>query len=707
MKGHRRIPSSDVGAHHAGRGPQVRGFVELFALCGFAIAQPLLDIFGRSSEQFIFRNAASVDIWCFALVVVVAPPTALWLLESAIGFVAPRARALTHLALVAILVWAFTVQATRNLVSGVVLMLVAGAAGVGAAVLRDRVPAVRLWLSYAALAPLVFLGLFLFSSETSRLVFADEPRAAEAGIGDPAPVVMVVLDELPLTAVMTSDGEIDAELLPNLAEFANGATWFRNTTAVSSSTWYAVPSIVTGRYPESGTAPVAADHPESLFTLLGDAYELNVTESVTRLCPTTLCTRRFDDEVQRSELYGDALAVMAARLSWSGASGDPVAGLVESPEEVEEAGEQVSGADAGTDEEPFDDFELDQPERFRPLLETSGDGPTLDYLHILLPHVPYRYVPSGVRYPGPDPDIGRIGDDWDDQSRPTTLGRQRLQLQLGYVDALLGELFESLRDQSRYDESLIVITADHGIGFRPGGPIRGIEGQELTDEDLAGLAWVPLLVKTPGQSGGEVSDANVETVDILPTIADELDVELPWPVDGRSAFGPVRGRGTTKTYAPSNVTPFGVEALTPIEFDGSQLWPLVLAAGTDTVLPELGSPQRYWQAGPRPDLVGTTAGALAGVAVPASDVGFDGAEPMPGGSAALRVDRDARVAPALVQATLRDDEPGGEFALVLDGEVAATARSYRADGATRVAAMVDPARFEVGANPVALYRITG
>jgi hypothetical protein len=80
---------------------------------------------------------------------------------------------------------------------------------------------------------------------------------------------------------------------------------------------------------------------------------------------------------------------------------------------------------------------------------------------------------------------------------------------------------------------------------------------------------------------------------------------------------------------------------------------------------------------------------------------------MPGGLAELRVDRDALLAPALVRATLPDDTSGGEFAVALRGEVAATALSYEIDGTTRVAAMVDPARFEVGANPVALYRISG
>ncbi len=116
---------------------------------------------------------------------VFVPPVVLWLLESIVGLVAPRARTWVHLGLVALLVWAFTVQVARSLLGGVVLMLVAAAVGVGAAVLRHRAPAMRLWLSYAAIAPLVFLGLFLFSSGTSRLVFADEPAPPRPGSMSP------------------------------------------------------------------------------------------------------------------------------------------------------------------------------------------------------------------------------------------------------------------------------------------------------------------------------------------------------------------------------------------------------------------------------------------------------------------------------------------------------------------------------------------
>ena len=359
---------------------------------------------------------------------------------------------------------------------------------------------------------------------------------------------------------------------------------------------------------------------------------------------------------------------------------------------------------SGDDEDTWGDFELDQPDRFRALLGGIGTGATLDYLHILLPHVPYRYVPTGVQYPAPDPDIGRIDDDWTDQAWPPALGRQRLQLQVGYVDALVGELIDSLRELDRYDQSMIILTSDHGIAFRPGGPIRGIEGQDLLDEDLAELAWVPLFVKAPGQGEGVVSDANAQTIDILPTIADVLEVELPWEVDGRSLLRPEDDDGLKQFY-PSEVNAFGVEALDPIGLDGPALWPVVLATGTDSVLPQVGSPQRYWQAGPMPELVGRQVDEVGAVATPIAGALFDGATAGEGNTAVLEIEPDPTNVPALVQASIPAGGQPGVFAVALNGEIAATAPSYEEDGTTRVAAMVDPDRLRPGSNELALFRI--
>jgi hypothetical protein len=292
-----------------------RAFVELLALWGFAVAQPLLDIFGRAPQQFAFRGAEPVDIVLFALVVALAGPAVLWLVEVVAGAIDRRAADALHLLFLAGLVAAFVVQAARPLADGLVLYAIGAAAGIGAAVAYRRFEAVRTWLAFAALAPVVFVVLFLVSSPTSHLL-DDVESAGPGDVGNPVPVVMMVFDELPLESVVDRDGTIDAELYPNLAELAGTSTWFRNDTSVSSSTWHAVPTLVTGQMPDPEAAPVAADHPDSLFTLVGDDYEMNVVESVTRLCPGDVCDGSTTTVAAGGldELLRDASRVLRTRL---------------------------------------------------------------------------------------------------------------------------------------------------------------------------------------------------------------------------------------------------------------------------------------------------------------------------------------------------------------------------------------------------------
>ena len=50
-----------------------RAFVELLAMTGLAVAQPLLDVFGRAPEAFTTRDADRGDLVAFALLVTLVP----------------------------------------------------------------------------------------------------------------------------------------------------------------------------------------------------------------------------------------------------------------------------------------------------------------------------------------------------------------------------------------------------------------------------------------------------------------------------------------------------------------------------------------------------------------------------------------------------------------------------------------------------------
>jgi hypothetical protein len=662
-----------------------RALVELFALCGFAITQPLLDLFGRAVEQFALRQASAGQIVGFAVAVTVLPALGLWLVELLVGLVNRRARRVLHLGLVAVLVGAVVVQAARPLVTGPGLAAIALLAGVAAVALLVRVRAAKIWLSFAAVAPLGFLGLFVVASPTSDLI-SDGGSGESMAVGNPAPVVVLVLDELPLGSLLTREGEIDAAQYPGFARLAAGSHWFPRTTSVTTTTWHAVPSIVSGKLPEDHGGPIAATHPDTLFTLLAGSHQLEVTETISRLCPASLCASTVASPDVWRGLAGDAARVLRSRLSLTRKASDPVAGFAELTPPPEEEG-------------VFQGLEVSQPDRFRSLIDgLDAEQPALHFLHLLLPHVPYRHLPSGTIYEGPDPDLGRDAeaDQWLEEEWPVTLGRQRHLLQTRYVDRLLTVLLDELEARDLYDDALIVVTADHGISFEAGGPIRAIQDQTLDEESAADILAVPLFVKEPGQQQGRVDHRNVLSIDVLPTIADVLDIDLPYEVDGRSALGAPRP-SMEKPFYRNDVNPFGVSVREPVAFDGDAIWRQVLARSAAAFLD--GPPESIWRLGPSADLVGQAVDDQRRGRLEAVDVELVAPD-------ALASVPQEGVKPALLRGWIDALAPGTPLAVALNGQVVATAPTYRDDGGVAFAVMVDEEWLRPGANEVRVYRIT-
>jgi hypothetical protein len=85
----------------ASRRERLWAFFELFALVGFVIAQPTLDVLGRAPDFFLFRRADRGDILLLVVAVTVLPALGLWLVELAAGLAGERARRAVHLLMVA------------------------------------------------------------------------------------------------------------------------------------------------------------------------------------------------------------------------------------------------------------------------------------------------------------------------------------------------------------------------------------------------------------------------------------------------------------------------------------------------------------------------------------------------------------------------------------------------------------------------------
>ena len=169
-------------------------------------------------------------------------------------------------------------------------------------------------------------------------------------------------------------------------------------------------------------------------------------------------------------------------------------------------------------------------------LLTPSPSPTFYLKHVLLPHSPWVYLPSGHTYYNGPSETGS----WDDWNSIPWLVKQKYQrhlLQVEFTDRLIGRALDQLRASGLYDRSLIVVTADNGESFgRPG------NGHEIDRRSVGDIALTPLFVKLPFQHAGRIDRRHVRTVDILPTIARVAQLRPRWRVEGRSVFGPAARR---------------------------------------------------------------------------------------------------------------------------------------------------------------------
>ena len=556
---------------------ELRRGAELLALTGLAITQPVLDVLGSSPETFVFRGVQGGQIVLFALAVALVPAAVLWLGGFATTVLGTGVRVGVHVATVGALVGIAALVAVRlaDLARGGPALVLAVAAGVGAALLYVRVSQARLFLLYLSPLPLLAVVLFCTSSSVSGLVTGGEAEVVEE-VDSTRPVVMLVLDEFPTAALLDADGGIDADQFPAFAELAEQATWFRNYTTHNAGTVQAVPSLLSGTLPTRGRAPLYTDWPDNLFTLLGGSYEMAVQESVTQLCPPDVCDDAARTVTQRTAIDGEGVTglVEDTREVLS-----QLASLNAEPEiQVDAFTEAVISVEApeDLDADARDDV-TNQPARFTDFLDglVTAEEPTLHFVHLILPHGPWRFFPDGTEYASPDADPeGEIGGTWTD-AWPAELTRLRLELQAQYTDALVGQTVDRLQESGLWEDALVVVVADHGGSFLVDQP-----GRALTSANAHEIMWTPLFIRDPTLTRG-IDETDIEATDLLPTMADLLGIELPYAVDGASAVSEPDTSGTKRYQRLQN--PFQPEPDALLNIDTannyrrllSDLWPTV------------------------------------------------------------------------------------------------------------------------------------
>ncbi|GJM20982.1 MAG: hypothetical protein DHS20C15_08970 [Planctomycetota bacterium] len=243
-----------------------------------------------------------------------------------------------------------------------------------------------------------------------------------------------------------------------------------------------------------------------------------------------------------------------------------------------------------------DDHKVDAPElhaRFLSWLDTQPSGARwFAYVHTMDPHAPYgapgdardRFVPAGAE---PEADIdGLLPARLQTGAQPPLsdadqqLVRARYEGEVAYADAALGELIDALSARGVLDDTLVILTADHGEELFEHGKLG--HGYALSEVML----HVPLLMLGPGVPAGRRLEEPVSTASLAATIMRVGGVDTRDPQLAPSLF--------PLDSAPRQDTLF---ALTRTQLFGE---PRVLAAARDgdrKVVLELGdgnSVERSW-----------------------------------------------------------------------------------------------------------------
>jgi sulfatase-like protein len=259
------------------------------------------------------------------------------------------------------------------------------------------------------------------------------------------------------------------------------------------------------------------------------------------------------------------------------------------------------------------------------------------------------------------------------------------------ADRMLGKLIDRLKRFGLYDRSLLVITSDHGISFRAGHFHRSVRRNNIGDVGL-----VPFIVKAPGQTQGRSVGRQLQSTDVLPTLAQLIGVKLRG-VDGRPAQElPGPGRQTVEDFQRLG----GVEVRAPFS--------LLIRERRQTLRRKIrlfgvGQPGRsFYGIGQYRALVGSKVSGLAPTSRNDLVATLDHAADY------RAVDPSSYYIPALVSGEIDGPSAGTvrNVAIAVNGRIEAVAPTHPIDG-TRFWAMLPQRSLRSGENSVAVYSIVG
>ncbi len=184
-------------------------------------------------------------------------------------------------------------------------------------------------------------------------------------------------------------------------------------------------------------------------------------------------------------------------------------------------------------------------------IEKNKDKRFFAYIQTIDPHVPYDPPDQFLKMYDPEPYSGQVKNRrthlmMDDAKKNpkkynfTARDKARIEAlhdgEISYHDAFFGKFLDKLAELGLDQNTIIVVTSDHGEEFQEHGSWG--HGHSVYQE----LLHVPLMLRWPGVAPAGLRVAPVvSTMDIGPTVLEATGVAVPEAFEGRSLLGFVRG----------------------------------------------------------------------------------------------------------------------------------------------------------------------
>ncbi|HCH61815.1 MAG: hypothetical protein CL927_16970 [Deltaproteobacteria bacterium] len=366
--------------------------------------------------------------------------------------------------------------------------------------------------AYSGILTLAAIFSFAPSGEDPAGVLAPENPATDAPGGAPD-AVLVVIDTL-RSDVLGAYGD-EGGLSPNIDKVAAEGVLFEEYITQASWTRASFASLYSSMLPSGHKCILKAENlPDDVVTLaeVMDAHgyatgglpnNINVTRSFN-------FQQGFDYFSYQAPSYIAGAAESSAQLSMYNV-------LRKVRDKV------TAGSYTVTDYYQPSEVVL---ENARGFIEANREKNNRYFLvvHLMEPHDPYFAHPY---------DGNAVGRAWNPNPDPSEAPRLKelYRNEVKWVDQELGKFFDWMREEGAWDNTLVVLTADHGEEFQEhGGWWHGIT---LYDEQI----HVPLIIKPPGRElAGARVPWQVREIDVAPTIGTFAQAELPPTWQGKDIF---------------------------------------------------------------------------------------------------------------------------------------------------------------------------